>query len=150
LILTTQRVQSALSILILLSGLVIALSTLSRGVWIDEFHTHVSAARGVSPTEFLTTMSKDQQPLLHYGLIYLAQAAGITEFPALRSLNILGVLLVLAAAWWGARRRAVTPTQICCWERQLRHSSRSWCCSISCGRASWIDTCSRARDPSLS
>ena len=102
----------ALATLVLAAGVAIACSTLSRGVWLDEL-SPATTASDVTGRQFLVAMSTEQHPLLHYGLVFLAQAAGLTTFAELRGLNILGVVLVLAALWHAYRRGAVDSSAAC-------------------------------------
>ncbi len=93
-------------------GILIALSTLTWGPWNDEFWTIASTARGLTVHEFLGNMYRDQHPIVHYGLIYLAQASGITDIAALRLLNILGVVLVAVVLGYAYRQKAINGRQI--------------------------------------
>ena len=78
-----------------LFGLAIAMLNLNRGIWIDEFITLTWTSPGTSLREFLFLMTtRDFHPILHHGLIYLAQAAGIADIALLRFFNFLGVPLV--------------------------------------------------------
>jgi hypothetical protein len=110
---SVRVLELALATLVLAAGLAIAFSTLSRGVWLDEFITRATTAPDVTGRQFLVAMSTEQHPLLHYGLIFLAQAAGLTTFAELRGLNILGVVLVLAALWHAYRRHVVDSSAVC-------------------------------------
>jgi hypothetical protein len=93
-------------------GIAIALMTLERGPWMDEFVTVGWTTPDTSPREFLRLMTAhDIHPILHYGLIYLAQHAGVTDIVLLRSLNILGLPLVLFALVYGLRQQAVNLSQ---------------------------------------
>ncbi|HTQ84282.1 MAG TPA: hypothetical protein VMI47_13555 [Pseudolabrys sp.] len=93
-------------------GLLVALSTLAWGPWNDEFWTLASTARGLTLHEFLGNMYRDQHPILYYGLIYLAQASGITDLVALRSFNILGFILVAVTLAYAHRQKTINGGQI--------------------------------------
>src|SRR4051812_34401034 len=70
-------------------GIAIALMTVERGVWLDEFITIAWTTPGTSPREFLRLMiTRDLHPILHYGMVYLLQAAGVTDIALLRSINL--------------------------------------------------------------
>jgi hypothetical protein len=108
----SQRANFSLSALSVALGVVIALSTLTWGPWDDEFWTLASTARGLTVHEFLANMYQDQHPILYYGLIYLAQAVGIGEIVALRSLNFLGLALAATVLLYTYRQKSINPTQI--------------------------------------
>ena len=108
-----RRWELALAGLTLAAGLAIAFSTLSRGVWLDEFFTYHITAYGVTSGQFLAAMAREPAPLLHNGLVFLAQAGGLTTFVGLRALNILGVALVFVALWFAVRREAINLSSAC-------------------------------------
>ena len=108
----SHRANFNLSALSVALGVVIALSTLTWGPWEDEFWTLASTARGLTVHEFLANMYQDQHPIIYYGLIYLAQAVGIGEIVALRSLNVLGLALVATVLLYAYRHKAIDSTQI--------------------------------------
>lgn len=110
---TPARAEIALAGAVVLVGLIGALSTLGRGAWLDEFWTLASSPPGMSGAEFLDVMSREVHPILHYGMAYVAQAAGVTDLAALRAMNLLGVPVALAAIWFARRQGAVTTTQAC-------------------------------------
>lgn len=97
--------------LVFLFGLGIALSNLANGPWQDEFNTLVTTLRGHSPAVFFEHVVRGQHPLLYEGLVYLAQAAGMTDIAGLRLINLLGAPLVFAAVWFSWRRGALTGAQ---------------------------------------
>lgn len=92
-------------------GLAIALSNLSNGPWMDEFNTLVTTLRGHSPAVFFEHVVRGQHPLLYEGVVYLVQAAGVTDIAGLRLINLLGLPLVFGAVWISVRRGALTLAQ---------------------------------------
>jgi hypothetical protein len=104
-------VDFCLSVLVALFGIAIALKTLERGPWFDEFQT-LTWTTDTSPREFLYLVTiREYQPILYYGLIFLAQHAGITDVALLRALNILGLPLVLLALLYARRQKAINVPQ---------------------------------------
>ena len=104
-------VNYCLAIFVGLFGIAIALTTLERGPWLDEFLT-IAWTTNTSPREFLYLVTiVEYQPILHFGLIFLAQHAGITDVALLRALNILGLPLVLLALRYARRQRAINVPQ---------------------------------------
>lgn len=96
------------------AGLILALSTLQRGVWLDEFWTLMATDPAQSPTMFWQTMAKDVHPILHYGLIYVARTlGGVEDVVGLRAFNLLGLPLAVGAAWYALRCSALTVRQAC-------------------------------------
>lgn len=93
-------------------GFGVALSTLGRGAWLDEFWTLASTVPEQSPDRFLGVMARDVHPLLHYGLIYVARSLGLEQLTALRALNVLGVPMVGWALWLAYRRGALVAGQM--------------------------------------
>jgi hypothetical protein len=104
-------VNFSLACLAVACGILVALSTLGWGPWEDEFWTITTTSPELSLYEFFEYMSRDQHPLLHYGLIYLAQHWGIKDVIALRSLNIIGWFLVAWAVGFGYWRLAITAVE---------------------------------------
>lgn len=83
------------------------MSLINRGPWIDEFVTIAWTTPNTLPREFLSLMVHEVHPILRFGLIYLVQHAGITDIIVLRSLNIVGVPLLLVALVYAFRQHAV-------------------------------------------
>src|SRR5262245_23803116 len=101
---TLSVVDCSLAALVGFSGIAIALMTVERGVWIDEFIKIAWTTPDTSLREFLHLMiARDLHPILHYGMVYLLQAAGVTDVALLRSLNLLGLPLVIFAIAYGFR-----------------------------------------------
>jgi hypothetical protein len=109
--LSYAAVLLGLSGLVLAMGLLMALSTLSRGPWMDEFNTLVTTLRGNSLDVFFAHAMRGQHPLLYEGAIYIAQALGVTDIAALRLLNLVGVPLAVGAVWASYRNGALTLAQ---------------------------------------
>lgn len=108
----SHRANLWLSGLSVAFGVLIALSTLTWGPWNDEFWTLASTATGMTAHEFLSNMYRDQHPIFHYGLVYLAQAIGITDIAALRSFNLIGLGLVAATLIYAYRQQTINAPQI--------------------------------------
>ncbi len=108
----SSRANLCLSMLAVALGIGVALSTLTWGPWNDEFWTLAATAKGITVHEFLGNMSRDQHPIFHYGLIYLAQTIGISSIPVLRSLNVLGLVVVAAVLAYAHRQKTINATQI--------------------------------------
>jgi hypothetical protein len=105
-------VDYSLAALVGSSGIAIALMTVERGVWLDEFITIAWTTPGTSPREFLHLMiTRDLHPILHYGMVYLLQAAGVTDIALLRSINLLGLPLVIFAVAYGFRLKLINLSQ---------------------------------------
>ncbi len=105
-------VSSSAAALVGLFGTVIVLMTLERGVWADEFLTLAWTQSGTSPGEMLRLMiTRDVHPLLYYGMIYLPQTVGMTDIALLRSINLLGLPIVLFAVAYGIRHKAINLSQ---------------------------------------
>jgi hypothetical protein len=100
-----------LAVLVFVFGLAIALSNLSNGPWMDEFNTLVTTLRGHSPAVFFEHVVRGQHPLLYEGVVYLAQATGVTDIAGLRLINLLGLPLVFGATWISLRRGALSGAQ---------------------------------------
>jgi hypothetical protein len=93
-------------------GIAIALMTVERGPWFDEFITIAWTTPSTSPREFLHLMiTRDPHPILYYGMVYLLQAAGVTDIALLRSINLLGLPLVIFAAAYGFRHKSIILSQ---------------------------------------
>lgn len=110
---TPARVEITLAALVVLVGVLGALTTLGRGAWLDEFWTLASSPPGMSPSEFFAVMAKDVHPILHYAIAYVAQAVGITSLEGLRALNLVGVPAALGAIWLVRRNGAISTPQAC-------------------------------------
>ena len=110
--LSVQRIEIGLGAAVVAFGVLIALTTLGRGLWLDEFWTMMSTARGMSPAAFGAIMAGEVHPILHYGLAYLAQAVGVTDPVALRALNFSGLALAGWAGWFALRNGVATPRQL--------------------------------------
>lgn len=94
------------------SGIAIALMTVERGVWMDEFVTIAWTTPGTSPREFLHLMiTRDLHPILHYGIVYLLQAGSVTDIAQLRCINLLGLPLVILAVAYGFRHKSINLSQ---------------------------------------
>lgn len=88
-----------------------ALLGLSTPPWMDEFNTYVTTMRGHSVQTFFDYVLRGQHPLGFEGPIYLAQQLGVTDLPALRLYNLVGVALTFGAVWISYRRQALTAAQ---------------------------------------
>ncbi len=110
---SAERSAVWLAALVLAVAVIGGLTTLAREPWLDEFFTLVVADRARTPAEFLSAMTGEVHPLLHYGLVYIAQSLGLTGLVALRALNLAGVALVAWALWLARRRDALTVPQAC-------------------------------------
>ena len=109
---TLNVLGCSLAALVGLFGIAIALMTLRRGVWIDEFFKIAWTTPGTSPREFLHLMiTHDIHPILHYGMVYLLQAIGVTDIALLRSINLLGLPLVIFAVAYGMRHKLINLSQ---------------------------------------
>jgi hypothetical protein len=105
-------VDYTLAALVGIFGIAIALMTVERGVWIDEFVTIAWTTPGTSPRELFHMMiTHDVHPILHYGMVYLLQAAGVTDIALLRSINLLGLPLVIFAIAYGFRHKSINLSQ---------------------------------------
>jgi hypothetical protein len=109
----TFRVANISSaILVGFFGVAIALTTLRRGVWLDEFITVAWTTPDTTIREFFRLMiERDFHPILYYGLIYLLQALGETDIAQLRLVNLLGLPLVIFAIAYGYRQKSISPSQ---------------------------------------
>lgn len=105
--------QVSLASLVLVAGVVLASANLDRGVWHDEFVTLFKTAPGVSLADFARYLAREQHPIGHYGLAYVARQLGLESVVALRALNLLGVPLVLAGLRHAQRRGALSVGQAC-------------------------------------
>jgi len=105
------HLEIGLAALVLLVGVAVALSTLGRGFWLDEFWTLASSRREHTGAEFFELMRREVHPPLHYWLIQLAQWAGLTDPFALRALNLLAIPIVLWACWLAHRDGALSRQQ---------------------------------------
>jgi len=56
-------------------------------------------------------ITRDLHPILHYGMVYLLQAAGVTDIALLRSINLLGLPLVIFAVAYGFRLKLINLSQ---------------------------------------
>ena len=110
---TRRTLEIGLAGAAFIAGVLVAFSTLGRGVWLDEFWTLNATAPGQSPQQFWAVMSEDVHPILHYGLIYLAQGLGLSDVVGLRALSLLALPLVLGAGWFAYRREALSLGQAC-------------------------------------
>ncbi len=109
---TSSAVNISLAALVGFFGIAIALMTLRRGIWADEFITIAWTSPGTSPREFLRLMiNRDFHPILYYGLVYVLQTAGETDVARLRSVNLLGLPLVISAMAYGIRQKTINLTQ---------------------------------------
>lgn len=106
-----ERVALALAALVFAFGLFIALGGLTSGPWMDEFNTLVTTLRGHSPAVFFEHVVRGQHPLGYEGLVYLAQAAGVTDIAGVRLINLIGAPLVFGALWISWRRGALSLAQ---------------------------------------
>ena len=105
-------VDIVLAILVGVFGMAVALMTLRRGVWLDEFITLARTTPDTSPREFLTQMiTRESHPILHFGMVYLLQAVGMTDVALLRSINLLGLPLVIFALAYGIRHKSINLSQ---------------------------------------
>lgn len=105
-------VDIVLAVLVGVFGMAVALMTLRRGVWLDEFITIARTTSDTSPREFLTQMiARESHPLLHFGMVYLLQAVGMNDVALLRSLNLLGLPLVIFAVAYGIRHKSINLSQ---------------------------------------
>jgi hypothetical protein len=101
-----------LAILVGLFGIAVALMTLNRGVWIDEFITIAWTTPGTSLREFLhVIITWEVHPILYYCIVYLPQAAGVTDIALLRCINLLGLPLVIFALAYGFRHKSISLSQ---------------------------------------
>jgi hypothetical protein len=109
---TLNVLGCSLAALVGLFGIAIALMTLRCGVWYDEFFPIAWTAPGTSPREFLHLMiTREYHPILHYGMVYLLQAIGVTDIALLRSINLLGLPLVIFAVAYGMRHKLINLSQ---------------------------------------
>jgi hypothetical protein len=108
---TLNVFSCSLAGLVGLFGISIALMTLRRGVWMDEFGTIAMTTSDTSLREFLHLMTRDVQPILYYGVVYLLQSAGVTDVALLRSINVLGLPLVIFAVAYGIRHKSINLSQ---------------------------------------
>jgi hypothetical protein len=109
---TLRVIESSLGVTVCAIGIVIALTTLNRGAWYDEFITVAWTLQGTSVHDFLALMiALEPHPILHYGLIYLGQTFGLSDIPLLRSLNIFGVILVFCIIAYVYRLKAISSSQ---------------------------------------
>jgi hypothetical protein len=106
-----EKASLALAALVFAFGLFIALGDLNNGPWMDEFNTLVTTLRGHSPAVFFEHVVRGQHPLGYEGLVYLAQAAGVTDIAGVRLINVLGLPLAFGAVWISWRRGALTAAQ---------------------------------------
>lgn len=105
--LSMRSIEVALAGAVLVVGVLGGLSTLDRGVWLDEFIMLASTTKEQTAGEFLNVMTHDVHPLLYYGIVQLAHWAGLTDITALRALNLLGVALAGWSIWFALRRDAL-------------------------------------------
>lgn len=108
-----ERTEWLLAVLALGLGLLTVIGLLGRGLWLDEFWTLASTRPEQSWGQFWMIMANEVHPPLHYLLIQIFEKLGVTDVGALRALNILGVPLVLGAAWYAYRQKALDRGQIC-------------------------------------
>jgi len=104
---STRSIEVILAGVVLVVGILGGLSTLDRGIWLDEFIMLASTPKEQTAGEFLNVMSDDVHPLLYYGIIQLAHWSGVTDITALRALNILGIALAGWSVWFAHRRGAL-------------------------------------------
>jgi len=105
-------VDYCLASLVGIFGIAIALLTLKRGIWWDEFVLLGFSTPGTSPREFLHEMiTQDTNPISYYGMVYLLRAAGITNIMVLRSINLLGLPLAIFALSYGYRHKIINLSQ---------------------------------------
>lgn len=106
-----EKAPPILAALAFVFGMVIALGNLNSGPWMDEFNTLVTTLRGHSPGVFFEHVVRGQHPLGYEGIVYLVQAAGVTDIAGVRMINVLGLPLVFGAVWISWRRGALTTAQ---------------------------------------
>jgi hypothetical protein len=95
-----------------LFGIIIGVMLLGRGIWADEFVTLAWTTPKTSISEFLHLMiTHEIHPILHYGIVYLLQVNGEMDVALLRSVNLLGVPIVIFSLAYAVRYNAITLLQ---------------------------------------
>ena len=107
----SKRLVPWLAGLSLVIGIAIAFASLPRSLWLDEFDI-IAQTRGLAPSQFLNALRSDAHPLLYTGLIYGAQAAGISDIAVLRGLNIIGLPWALWPLWICWRRGVLSLPEV--------------------------------------
>jgi hypothetical protein len=109
---TLTVVESLLGVTVCVIGVVFALLELDRGVWLDEFITLAWTSQGRSVRDFMSLLiTREFHPILHFGLIYLAQNFGLTDIAVLRSLNFSGMVLVVCVTAYAYRFKSISSSQ---------------------------------------
>jgi hypothetical protein len=108
-----ENLERALAAVAVVAGALVALSTLGRGAWLDEFWTLMATRPSLTGAGFIEQMARDVHPILHYCIVYLAQSWGINDVLGVRLLNLLGLIPLGLGLWRACSNRALSGAQFC-------------------------------------